>query len=182
MRAFLTHLFGSGERRERTDRLLKAITLQAREPIFYEALGVPDTLDGRFDLMVLHGFLVFGALRAKGSEGRTLSQDTTDLMFSAFDDAIRSVGVGDMGVPRRVKAMAKAYIGRSGAYEAALAAADGTALQEALARNIYRGAAPAGALGPFGRYVMAEAARLKSLPFERFASGDLGFGLPDDPA
>lgn len=181
MRPFLTHLFGSRERRDQTDRLLQAISAQARQPVFFEALGVPDTLDGRFDLMVLHGFLVFRALQGTGGQGRRLAQDTTDLMFSAFDDAIRAIGVGDMGIPRRVKEMAKAYFGRSTAYEAALAAGDGTALEDALGRNIYRGLVPEGALAPMARYVAAEAARLKALPFERFAAGDPGFGMPEVP-
>ncbi len=177
MRTFLTHLFGSGERRARTDRLLKAISAQARQPVFFEELGVPDTLDGRFDLMALHGFLVFRALRDKGRDGRTLAQDTTDLMFSAFDDAIRSLGVGDMGVPRRVKTMAKAYIGRSAAYDAAIAAGDRAAVGDVLERNIYRAVAPpADALALLAAYVLKEAARLKDLPLARFQAGDLAFG------
>ena len=148
MRTFLTHIFGSSERQARTDRLLKAISVQARQPVFYEELGVPDTLDGRFDLMALHGLLVFRALRDKGRDGRLLAQDTTDLMFSAFDDAIRSLGVGDMGVPRRVKTMAKAYIGRSAAYGAAIDSGDKAAMEEVLDRNVYRaGDPPADALG-----------------------------------
>jgi len=177
VRTLFTHLFGSHERRQRTDRLLKAITVQARLPAFYEELGVPDTLDGRFDLMALHGFLVFRALQGRGREGRVLAQDTTDLMFSAFDDAIRSLGVGDMGVPKRVKTMAKAYFGRSEAYDAALKADDREALGEAIRRNIYRGAeVDPGKVSAVADYVAAEAGRLGELPLERFQQGDLGFG------
>lgn len=177
MRSFLTHLFGSNERRQRTDALLKAITVQARQPVFFEQLGVPDTLDGRFDMMALHGFLAFRALQQRGRDGRTLAQDTTDLMFSAFDDAIRSLGVGDMGVPRRVKTMAKAYFGRSTAYEAALHAGDHAALTDAIHRNLYRGAdVGSDKLDTMARYVMREAQRLATLPLERFQAGDLGFG------
>lgn len=151
--------------------------------MFYEALGVPDTLDGRFDLMVLHGFLVFRALRGKGKEAGQLAQDTTDLMFSAFDDAIRAIGVGDGGVPRRVKTMAKAYIGRSGAYEAALDANDPAALQAALTRNIYRDEpALPGAASALTRYVTAEALRLKALPVDAFFAGELNFPQPDAPS
>lgn len=177
MRSFLTHLFGSNERRQRTDALLKAITAQARQPEFFEQLDVPDTLDGRFDMMALHGFLAFRALQQLGRDGRTLAQDTTDLMFSAFDDAIRSLGVGDMGVPRRVKTMAKAYFGRSTAYEAALQAGDRKALSEAVHRNLYRGADVAAAkIEAVAGYVMDEGQRLGTLPLERFQAGDLGFG------
>lgn len=175
MRALLTYLFGSNERRRRADRLLAAVTAQARRPVFYEALSVPDTLDGRFDLMTLYGSLVFRALDGKGREGRVLAQDTLDLMFAAFDDALRSLGVGDNGIPRRVKAMGKAYIGRAAAYDAAIRAGDEAALAEAIGRNVYRGDAPPGdALAQFARFAMAEAGELSALELDRFQAGDLG--------
>lgn len=173
VRGILTHLFGSNERRERTDRLLAAITAEARRPVFYETMGVPDTLDGRFDLMALFGSLSFRALAKKGRDGITLAQDTTDLMFSAFDDAIRSLGVGDGGIPRRVKTMGKAYIGRAAVYDAAIRAGDLTELTDALVRNVYRGNEEPGALA-LAAHVMAEAAILDALPLERFQAGDLG--------
>ena len=94
-------------------------------------------------------------------------------MFSAFDDAIRSLGVGDGGIPRRVKTMGKAYIGRAAAYDAAIRAGDMTALTEALVRNVYRGDEAPGAAG-LATHVMAEAAILDALPLERFQAGDLG--------
>ncbi|BCW89117.1 hypothetical protein sos41_22720 [Alphaproteobacteria bacterium SO-S41] len=173
VRGILTHLFGSNERRQRTDRLLAAITAEARRPVFYEAMGVPDTLDGRFDLMALFGSLAFRSLAKKGKDGITLAQDTTDLMFSAFDDAIRSLGVGDGGIPRRVKTMGKAYIGRAGVYDAAIRAGDAAALRDALQRNVYRGTPEPGA-ADLAAHVMAEAAILDALPLERFQAGDLG--------
>jgi cytochrome b pre-mRNA-processing protein 3 len=177
MRSFLVHLFGSNERRARTDRLLRAITAQARQPAFYEHMAVPDTLDGRFDMMALHGFLVFRALQDLGAGGRRLAQDTTDLMFSAFDDALRSIGVGDMGVPRRVKAMARAYLGRAQAYQAALESDDRGALAAALERNIYRGGAvEPEAIAALAAYVAREAARLKALSLAAFETGELAFG------
>lgn len=175
MRALLTYLFGSNERRRQADRLLAAVTAQARRPVFYEALSVPDTLDGRFDLMTLYGSLVFRALDGKGREGKVLAQDTLDLMFAAFDDALRSLGVGDNGIPRRVKAMGKAYIGRAAAYDAAIRAGDEAALAEAIGRNVYRGDVPPGdALAQFARFAMAEAAVLSALALDRFQTGDLG--------
>jgi cytochrome b pre-mRNA-processing protein 3 len=174
VRSILTHLFGSNERRQRTDRLLAAITAEARRPVYFEVLGVPDTLDGRFDLMSLFGALVFRSLAKKGRDGITLAQDTTDLMFSAFDDAIRSLGVGDSGIPRRVKTMGKAYIGRAKAYDEAITVGDLPALEQAIARNVYRGEAPEGVAAALAAQAMAEAAILMALPLERFQAGELG--------
>ena len=182
VRAIFASLFGSNERRRRADRLLAAVTAQARRPGFYADLGVPDTLDGRFDLMALYGSLAFRALGTKGAEGAILAQDTLDLMFSAFDDALRSLGVGDNGIPRRVKTMGKAYIGRAAAYDAAIRAGDGAALEDAIVRNVYRGTAPGGdGARRLARFAMAEAAALEALPVARFQAGDLG-ERPVDPA
>ena len=184
MRSILTHLFGSNERRERTDRLLAAITVEARRPVFYETMGVPDTLDGRFDLMSLFGTLAFRSLSKKGRDGITLAQDTIDMMFSAFDDALRSLGVGDNGIPRRVKAMGKAYIGRAAAYDAAIKARDEAALAAAIERNVYRGA-PSDPAHParLAAYALAEASALESLPLGRFQAGELGLArLPGEEA
>lgn len=179
MRAIFVRLFGPNERRKRAERLLQAISDQARRPAFYERLGVPDSLDGRFDLMSLHGLLVFRALQGKGREGAELAQTTTDLMFEAFDDALRSLGVGDSGIPRRVKTMGKAYLGRAAAYAAALDAGDEAGLRDALARNLYRGAPPEGdPLAWMSVYVLRQATRLSALPLQPFADGVLGFEEP----
>lgn len=179
MSGFLTRLFKPKSHRMRAERLLEAISAQARLPVFYETFGVADTIDGRFDMMAVHGAIVFRAARAKGAEGANLAQDTTDLMFMAFDDAIRSLGVGDQGIPRRVKAMAKAYIGRAISYSEAVERRDHAALQQALERNIYRGEAPnADRLADFAQYVMGEAVRLESLRLEAFQTSALQFSAP----
>ena len=180
MRSLFARLFGSSPARRTGERLLDAITAQARQPVFFTDFAVPDTLDGRFDLMTLHGALVFRALERKGRGGHDLAQMTTDLMFGAFDDAIRSLGVGDSGIPRRVKTMGKAYIGRASAYDEALKTGDMAALGDALARNVYRGRPPESAvLRALALYAAAEAARLDQLPLERFAAPDLAFSMPE---
>ena len=173
MLAILKRIFAPGPAHEAAERLHGAIAARARNPWFYEALGVPDTLDGRFDLMALEAFLVFEALDGRGAEQRALAQKTCDIMFAAFDDAVRSLGVGDMGVPRKMKALAGAYLGRIEAYRAALGK-DEAALHEALLRNIYRGAEPPqGALISLAGYIYKERERLRALPGEAFFAGRL---------
>ncbi|RAU22718.1 hypothetical protein CU669_07445 [Paramagnetospirillum kuznetsovii] len=129
-----------GERRRR-DRIAHALYVtiieQSRRPEFYVRHGVPDTLDGRFDLIVLHAFLVMRRLKgitSAGEEARAISQALFDLMFDDMDQNLREMGVGDMSVGKRVKQMARAFYGRVAAYEAALG---GDGMAGALIRNLY---------------------------------------------
>ncbi len=160
------------------EALFDALSRAARHPAFYAALGVPDTIDGRFDLLALHAVLVFRALQAHGAEGRGLAQAACDRMFESFDDAVRALGVGDMGVPRKVKTMAGAYQGRAAVYGPALDANDDAALAAALARNVFRSADdPRGQA--LARYALAAAALLAAQPLDAYSSGAVQF--PDPP-
>ena len=173
MLAILKRFFAPNAVNEAANRLHAAIVERARNPWFYEALGVPDTLDGRFDLMALEAFLVFDALEGRGAGQRALAQKTCDAMFAAFDDAVRSLGVGDMGVPRKMKAMGKAYLGRVEAYREALGK-DESALREAVLLNLYRGAEPPqSALNSLVVHIYKERERLRALPDEAFFAGRL---------
>ena len=177
MRGFLSRLFGPDLQRRRAEILLDAVTAEARRPEFYAELGVPDTLDGRFDMMALVSTLVFREMQKKG--GHALAQRTTDHMFMAFDDAVRSLGVGDAGVPRRVKAMGKAYLGRAIAYDQALDQGDRAALAAALERNIYRGAPPDGeGLARLTAWVERGAATLAACSLDSLESGKFGLTVP----
>jgi cytochrome b pre-mRNA-processing protein 3 len=119
--------------------LYVAAVAAARDPWFYTRLGVPDTLDGRFDLVSLHTALLIHRLRGEAAPGPALAQAVFDAMFSDMDGTLREMGL-DMGVPRRVRAMWEAFHGRALAYGGALDSGDREALAEALARNIWRGA------------------------------------------
>lgn len=115
------------------ERLYAAAVEHARQPGFYTDLGVADTFDGRFDLVVLHGWLLADALRREGFGD--LEQRLIQTMFLGFEDTLRDQGIGDAGVSRRAKAMTSALFGRMKAYEAA---GSETELVEALMRNLYR--------------------------------------------
>ena len=109
----------------------------ARRPSLYITFGVPDTVNGRFEMMVLHGFLIMRRLRDEGSEGAEVAQNLFDILFADMDDALRAMGVGDLGVGRRVRKMAEAFYGRAGAYDDALETDDLVALEAAFERNIW---------------------------------------------
>ncbi|MGQ0534192.1 MAG: ubiquinol-cytochrome C chaperone family protein [Caulobacteraceae bacterium] len=120
---------------EDADGLLAAVTQVSRRPDFFGEGRVSDTLEGRFELMTLHGVLALVRLRADASI-RPLAQAFTDKLFRFFDAGLREAGTADTAVPKRMNKMAGAFYGRLNAYKAALA--DPAALEAALAHNIWR--------------------------------------------
>ncbi|MCK1359844.1 ubiquinol-cytochrome C chaperone family protein [Bradyrhizobium sp. 199] len=113
------------------------IVTQAREPIFYRDLGVPDTVNGRFDLLLLHLWLLLRRLRTFQS-ATELSQALFDRFCEDMDDNLREMGVGDQTVPKRMRAFGEAFYGRVQAYDQAMEAG-GEALAEAICKNILNG-------------------------------------------
>lgn len=114
---------------------------QARLPGWYESHAVPDTLDGRFDMVGVFAFLLIDRLQADSDpRGAALAQAVFDAMFADMDQTLREMGVGDLSVGKRVKAMWTAFNGRAHAYSAALdrAATDAAPLVAALSRNVWR--------------------------------------------
>ena len=113
------------------------IVTQAREPLFYRDLGVPDTVNGRFDLLVLHLWMVLRRLKPMAG-GVELSQALFDRFCDDMDANLREMGVGDLTVPKRMQAFGEAFYGRAAAYDLALAAG-AEPLAQALCRNILNG-------------------------------------------
>ena len=113
------------------------IVTQAREPLFYRDLGVPDTVNGRFDLLVLHLWMVLRRLR-EAEGGAVLSQALFDRFCDDMDANLREMGVGDLTVPKRMQAFGEAFYGRVAAYDLALTAGR-EPLAQALCKNILNG-------------------------------------------
>lgn len=112
------------------------IVAQAREPLFYQAYGVPDSVNGRFDMVLLHLWMVLRQLRSGPDEA--LPQALFDHFCSDMDANLREMGVGDLSVPKRMQAFGEAFYGRSAAYDRALA--EGLEpLAQSLDKNIYSG-------------------------------------------
>jgi len=166
------------ELRGAAEALYERAVAQARLPVFYARLGVPDTLDGRFDMVVLHVFLLLYRLRQEGERSKRLAQALFDVMFEDMDRSLREMGVGDLGVGPRVKAMAKALYGRIAAYEEGLAG-DDEILAAALARNLFGtvSASPE-ALSSLCVYLRNTAAALSRRPYQELALGRVGFEAP----
>ena len=121
------------------ERLYRKTLDASRNPQLYLRFEVADTLDGRFDMLCLHVGLVMRRLKA-ASEGQSaaFSQNLFDIFFGDMDLTLREMGVGDLGVAKRVRQMSEAYMGRLTAYSHFLDAGDTKGLAEALARNIGR--------------------------------------------
>ena len=164
-------------RRKTIERLYGAIVAQVRLPVFYTDLGVPDTIEGRFDLLVLHIYLVNEQLSAGGAPGAALGQEVLDYFFEDMDASLREIGIGDLTVPKKMRTLAEAYLGRSALYGAAISKGDEAALSGAIARNVLAGADPETAK-PLARYAFEVAARLAAQPFERLLAGEIEFPAP----
>ena len=119
------------------DRQYASLTSTARDPFFYTDLGVPDTVMGRFEMLSIAMILFFRRTASSAVSGQELAQEIVDAFFQDLDHSIRELGIGDPGVPKRMKKLAGMFYGRLESYAAALDAIDRDALAAALARNIH---------------------------------------------
>jgi len=171
-------LFRNTPLREAAERAYGRIVEHARQPGFFIDGGVPDTVDGRFELICLHAFLYLHQLKREQKRAAPLGQRFFDTMFADFDRSLREMGVGDLSVGREIKRMAQAFYGRIAAYEEGLAG-DDSVLQPALARNLFGTAPPPPALlEAMADYVRREAERLNRQSTEELLAGHLSFGGP----
>ena len=145
-------LFRKDPRRPVIASLHQRIVSAARRPELYGELAVPDTLEGRFEVLTLHVILTLEALRRLPAPADEVGQELVDAVFRDLEASLREMGVGDVVVPKRMKRLAEAFYGRASAYDGALASGDESALAAALARNVYADARPGDELA---HYVLA---------------------------
>lgn len=181
----LFRLFRRDPQADTIAALYGAIVAQARRPAFYLAYGVPDTAEGRFEMIVLHLALLCRRLgRAEPVAGpperaqaHSLSQGVFDMFCRDMDHNLREMGVTDVGVPKKMRKLGEAFYGRLGAYDRALAAEDADALATALVRNVHGGAS---AVTPvLARYARRAAQRLDTAPTADLLAGRVSFPEPE---
>lgn len=189
----LQRLFGrwaNGAATETPEQRLYVETVrQARTPEFYGMGRVADTVEGRFEALCLHGFLVLHRLKGEGEPGRTLGQKFFDAMFADMDRNLREIGIGDLGVGKRIKLLAENFYGRIKSYEAALSEPPG-ALEAAIARNLLtetavaRNAGTPSAVPPFAgavaAYIRREVTGLAAQSYSALSEGRVTFGPPPE--
>jgi cytochrome b pre-mRNA-processing protein 3 len=175
-------LFGLDRRANRAivDGLYDQIVAAARQQEFYAHWGVPDTPLGRYEMLALHVFLFLERARGTGAALGEVAQELTDEFFKDVEHSLRELGIGDLGVPKRMKKLAKMFYGRAEAYRAAVEAGDASALSAALARNVQPDAQGWKGARPLADYALAASLALARQPEEQIASGRISF--PDAAA
>jgi cytochrome b pre-mRNA-processing protein 3 len=158
----------------RAEKLYGSVVATARHPAFYRDNGVPDTPEGRFELIALHLFLALDCGREKDAAATELSQRTIETFVTDMDDCMREMGVGDMAVGKKVKRAAAAFYERAGAYRRGLAG-QGSDLEASLSGYVFGTDAEAQAAkrkeaAALARYVRAAAGALTHAPFNELAA------------
>lgn len=162
-------------RRAVTEAVYAKIVAAARQPVLYADWKVPDTPLGRFEMVALHVFVFLHRMRNETGPAAELAQAVTDEFFLDVEHSLRELGIGDLGVPKRMKKLARMFYGRANAYGEAIDNDDADALGEALKRNV----APDLESWPEAHHVAAYAfslhRALKAVPCEAVLRGELPF-------
>ncbi len=174
----LSRWFSRGS--DRSLLVYQRIVAQARHPGFYAAAGVPDTADGRFEMLALHLFLVLHRLKSERGDPAcaALAQALADHMVADLDANLREMGAGDLGVGRRVKRMTAALYGRFAAYEAGFDRGEAE-LRQAVRRTVFATAVPGdGQVEAVARYLLASRDVLAGRSAAELAAGAIEFPVP----
>ena len=172
--SMVLRLFRRSANRQLIDRLSGEIVAAARDPVLFTEYGIEDSLEGRFEAVTLHAVLVLRRLNRMDPPAPEIAQDLTDAIFRSFEIALREMGVGDISVPKRMKTIAGAFLGRAAAYDVALRGG-APALKAALARNVYDGRKNPDRLA---RYVETANEALAEASLEAFTLGPVPFPEP----
>lgn len=163
------------DRRRDAQTLYAAIVTQTRQPTFYVDYEVPDTLEGRFELLVLHIFLVLERLRAEGSAGDAVAQELVDAFVSDMDTTMREVGVGDLSVPKKMRRMSAGFYERLQSYRRALAQSEPDAFAAVVNGFVYAEAeASTSASVRLASYITSSAEVLRERSLQDLFDGRLG--------
>ncbi len=157
------------------DGLYGQIVAAARQPVIYSDWGAPDTPLGRFEMISLTLFLVLRRLRGEKDAAAEIAQELVDTFFKEVEHSIRELGIGDVGVPKRMKKLARMFYGRAESYGAALDAGDEAALAQALSRNIRPGRDDWPEAAHLARYAVVSADALSGQSLDEIVAGTIVF-------
>ncbi|MBO6719403.1 MAG: ubiquinol-cytochrome C chaperone [Rhizobiaceae bacterium] len=157
------------------DALYEQIVAAARQPAPYADWAVPDTPLGRFELLSLVMILVLRRLKGEPGAASDVAQDLVDTFFRDMDHSIRELGVGDVGVPKRMKKLSRMFYGRAQSYGSALDARDEGALKAALSRNVQPAAKEWPQAGELARYAQLAADALAGQETADIVAGRISF-------
>ena len=160
------------------DRQYASLTSAARIPFFYSDLGVPDTVMGRFEMLSIVMILFFRRTAQSGVSGQELAQEIVDAFFEDIDHSIRELGIGDQGVPKRMKKLAGMFYGRLESYAAALDAKDQAELVAALTRNLHPQAEAAPSMSGLAAWMISAEEYLAHVGEDEIARGGIVLPAP----
>jgi cytochrome b pre-mRNA-processing protein 3 len=164
-------------------RIYHEVVNQARSAVFYRDLGVPDTPEGRFEMVGLHVALVVRRLKGEGTRGSALGQELFDVMFADLDESLRHIGIGDLAVGKQIRRLAGHFYARLKALDEPFATEPGGPLRAMLRTNVYHGGVPPSArqLDGLVRYLIEADAALGAEPGASLLAGRLVFVPPQAP-
>jgi cytochrome b pre-mRNA-processing protein 3 len=175
----ILRLFRHAPRSASIAGLYGMIVAQARTPEFYRGYGVPDTVNGRFEMIALHTVLLLRRLAEEPFPLRRLGQEIFDQFCDDMDASMREMGVGDLAVPRKMRRVGAAFYARQAEYQDALAAGDPQFLETALAQNVFGGMlASRDGVERLARYVRTAADMLAAQDNEELARSEVRFPDP----
>ena len=170
-------LFWRAPKPDTIDALYGMIVAQARSPAFYRSFGVPDSVTGRLEMILIHTFLFSRRTRSGSAAMSQLGQGVFDRFCDDMDGNLREMGIGDLAVPKHMQRIGEAFYGRAAAYDAGMAADDGMLVQ-ALMRNVFSGGAPDGARR-LAAYITAADTELTHQDDTNLAQGRISFPDPE---
>jgi cytochrome b pre-mRNA-processing protein 3 len=160
------------------DALYGMIVAQARKPEFYREYGVPDTVDGRLDMILLHLVLVLRRLTKAHGALPPAGQRLFDRFLQDMDANFREMGVGDLTVPKRMQKVGEAYYGRSKVYESGLADDNPAALEAAVSRNVFGAPEPTLGARRLAAYMRNAATHLEQQNADALVAAEFKFPDP----
>jgi cytochrome b pre-mRNA-processing protein 3 len=172
---FLDRLFRSRPAPSVGRSLYVAAVDQARRPVLYEALGAPDTVEGRFEVYTLHVMLILDRLRGQGPKAAEAAQSLFDTYLGALDDALREMGVGDLSVGKKMRKLGEAFYGRAKSYETAFAALPDNEPLRALIRRTVHADQESADSEALAAYVLDQRAALATHPLDSLLAGQVAW-------
>lgn len=168
---------GRAARKEAAEKIYDAIVAQSRNPAFYLRCGVPDTLSGRFDMLVIHMFVVLQILKLGGREGQLLAQEIVEAFIREMDTMVRDLGVSDRNVPKEVRKIAQLFYGQLLAYSTALQRNDAKGLANEVWKSFQSGEAASASIAAdaISTYIRGAIKNIQEMPLNMLLQGNIRF-------
>lgn len=172
----LSRLFRQRPAYQAGQALYRLAADKARDPAFYRDAHAPDTVEGRFELYMIHVILLAMRLRGEGRRAAETSQVMFDAFLRGLDDAMREMGVGDLSVGKKMRRLGEAFYGRAKRYDELIG--DPAGLEALVRRTLYADAEGADAdrgAAAVAAYAARAHAHLAGQPTERLLAGEATF-------